>query len=392
MVISAPPPPKKGNLSEQEPGTVPSSFEKELAECFSSNPVQEPETRNASQMRGLSQVPGLVKSGHPDKAWEILCSLEIDYPDFDFIFTWKAHILHKKGDNASAEKVLQQGLEKAKAKHLILERLGFLAWESGNLEDAVKGWVKSIVLIHQGARPVLWEPFLYLSHVARVLGCSKEFEQLQAAANSACQPGEVDLTPDAAQRLAELSAELKQTWVRGAIEQLCLTCLGNNTITSEPDHTLNGKRQDRNLNGSQIEGSSPSGWPSKKLMGVIALAIAVIMAAWLFFPQTPPPASENEMQTAPSLPQTGSDLPTDPKTDYLSAGPTSKESESGDASDNNPFPPETTVKETPEVKKIPSVKESIDKPTPTVPVKTRPSYIKHKTKQPDTSLIKKSKQ
>lgn len=354
--------------SSGTPPSAPAAFEAELETCFQPDLEQGIEIRDASRMDGLNKVPALVRDGRPEQALDILHNMENLHRDFEFIYTWKAHIFQKKGDFDAARQCLAEGLENATTKHQVCDRMGFLESEAGNMDLAVQWWIKSIVLMYRKKRFILWEPFLYLSHVAGVIGRKKEQQILINAANTICQPGEVELQAAASEKLSEQSAGLKGTWLESAIQHLCLTCL----------------KEDRIRPSSHAQNTDTVPFPSKKkavplsahqgdvnrvfsrkltVLGVFVILTAIaifIIVSLLKQPDLPAPAPP----TKKNMPHTASE-------------PASKAA---------PTVRHERTKVSPEK---PSTENKVENPRP-LEQKTRPPYMKHKTKQPETGLKKKT--
>nr|NJM02048.1 hypothetical protein [Desulfobacula sp.] len=134
--------------------------------CFALDFLPSPDDRSGSRMEGLKEVPGLVKQGLLNEAWMILDKHHLEIKDLDFIYAFKALILQKNGQAEAAEKTLLAGLKFGRGKFLLYDRLGALAFETGQLAEAVRWWIKSIVAMRMLNQVTMWEPFLYLASTA----------------------------------------------------------------------------------------------------------------------------------------------------------------------------------------------------------------------------------
>ncbi len=353
--------------------------------CFSPDLIQDDEKRVWSKIEELNQIPALVKESKLDEALEVIEACESRFADFDFIYAWKANIHHKKGNINTARQILMAGLSSSVSKHLICDRLGFLESQTGDIESAVQWWIKSIVLMSRNNRDTLWEPFLYLAHIAGSIGCDDQARVLMAAANKACIPGDIDLTPEAAKRLSDGASELINTWVGDAIKRLC------NTLLTDPTH------------GPDTTGQAPPKEPKKQIdiipnprknkmrvrvIFFILLAAAAIIFVFFFNQEDSP--SPVRVDSLPEEPDVTAPVISEP--DPVPATPADKPviKKAAPAEKKSPLPETlpTVIPPVSDTKKQPQAVTPA--PAPLVPHKKRPSYMKQKTKQPETSLKKKA--
>lgn len=162
---------------------------------------QQAETRDAATIKELNTVPELAKSDQMQAAWDILDRYQDDYPDFDFIYVWQAFILQKNRQFVHAAETIRTGLEKARIKHVLCDRMGALCYETGKIPQAIQWWVKSCELMLDSDATLMWEPFLYLSRTALFLGQEKISVQLKVLAFSAAGNREIEFEPDADKKL-----------------------------------------------------------------------------------------------------------------------------------------------------------------------------------------------
>ena len=190
-------------------------------DCFSINFTEEREKRIWSRIEGLKDVPGLVKQNRLEDAWFILDANKDAFRDFDFIYAWKAVIFQKTGQNDAARKTLISGLKRSKEKFLLCDRLGFLEYETGDLNLAVKWWIKSIVAMIGINAVTMWEPFIYLAYVANICGSRNRFKFLMAQVERISVHGELSLEETAVKKLQEKAPTLSVKSVLKAIDCLC---------------------------------------------------------------------------------------------------------------------------------------------------------------------------
>ncbi len=267
-----------------------SSRNKEIEECFSFEFVQKKEDRIWSQIDYLKSIPERVKKGQLEQALSILDNQTVPFSDFDFIYAWKAQIFHKQGDTDAAVTMLHNGLNQARTKHLLYDRLGFLAAETGDMESAVKCWIKSIVVMSKYGPNTLWEPYLYLAYIARACGLAIQEKILMQMACKICLQGAPDLTPDAAQALLNNASSLKSTWVPRAVHLLCDAWIkeASNKEKSTQEPIIDPVLADTNPNIGFLPPLPEETSNKNKTIAVITILVLVIMGVYLFFFRSAP--------------------------------------------------------------------------------------------------------
>lgn len=188
--------------------------------CFVLDFLPSPDDRIPSRMDGLKEVPGLVRQGLLDEAWMILDQHHQTLKDLDFIYAFKALILQKNGRPEAAKKILLAGLESGRGKFLLYERLGFLAFETGWLSEAVSFWIKSVVAMRMLNQVTMWEPFLYLAAVAKALSSETHAKILSDHATKLSPHGELSLDDNALKRLNEQAPGLSAPSILKALDVL----------------------------------------------------------------------------------------------------------------------------------------------------------------------------
>ncbi len=368
-----------------------------LSDCFSFDFRQHTEIRDPSKIEGLKDVAALVNNGDLDQALSILERNEETYADFEFIYAWKAQIYQKKEAVDQAGAILDAGLETARTRHLICARLGFLEAGKGSIDIAVKWWIRSICLMHADGRAVIWEPFLYLGHVARSIGLEKESCALVDAANMVCRQGDLELEPEAADQLTRLSGSLKTSWVPAAIRRLYHTCLSGDLSPEQQIDPAGESPADpipdsnASIKGTRKGRQHKAG---KRRMVIPAVAAAAVLALMLYFflpendhQQASPDTSRQQIIHEPAAEPSPPPLPlASPLVEAPAPVPPQKPELQNRLDEQAPAPapvqPEPPSLVPPPVRKTPDSLTS----------KTRPSYIKHKTKQSDIRLKRKKKE
>lgn len=315
--------------------------------CFSFDYTHCEDGRVWSKIEGLKEVPGLVKQDRLEDAWSILEAHQKTFYDFDFIYAWKALIFQKNGQVDAAKKTLRSGLMHAKGKFLLYDRFGFLEYETGDLNQAVSWWIKSIVTMVTANTVTMWEPFIYLAYVARACGSETHFKTLMAQVADISVHGELSLEANAVKRLHEKASTLPVASVLKAIDCLCKTFIKNPGGDDMAHQPL----------------SHDSFIKKKKGYWRLCLAIAglILVCIFIFFTMSPPPPDTSKIIEPPEI-KTNIEVQQKGATPALS-------------------------KKTPEIeiKKEPGTKKAMDQ----LQNKKKLPQLKVKTKSPDPVIKKK---
>ncbi|NLI19946.1 MAG: molecular chaperone DnaK [Clostridiales bacterium] len=104
------------------------------------------------------------------EALRLAADFRQEYPDFYFCYYWFAILYRKQKRYDDARKSLMEGLHFAKSKESLCAKMGDVEWEVHDLHEAVKWWIKSIVVQLGSQYATDDDAFLYLSYVAETLG------------------------------------------------------------------------------------------------------------------------------------------------------------------------------------------------------------------------------
>jgi tetratricopeptide (TPR) repeat protein len=116
------------------------------------------------------------------------------YPDCHSFYYWLGY-LHAEGKRYQESRaVLLKGIQQAREKASLYDRLARTEWESGDLREAVKWWTRSLVVRVETGNFDDTDPFLYLSYVADGLGMAAESRVFRRHTRT-------DLVPEVADRI-----------------------------------------------------------------------------------------------------------------------------------------------------------------------------------------------
>ena len=429
---------KKDSLSGKKPTLSPD--ESFFEQCFNFNTAAEPADEHTWPETGdLKGIPDLIKNDRLSDALSAIERHESDFPDLDYMYAWKSHIFQKQGDLEKAESILEQGLARSNRKFVICDRIGFLAYHRDDIREAVKWWIRSIILMEQSGTTSLWEPFLFLACVARASDLNGPHRQLMDRVKRICVHGELDLDPPATEKLTQAVKKLQDPAVAQAIIRLCETCFGAKQTNADPEiekpeakipkisdvEIPKGHPSERKIPEIKIPTSSPpeqetldkkrgrdwKQWiirirPFKKLSpaqrnmitGILIIVLTVILAVlsiwWIFSDPPADPASQGPKQmTAAQSEKTPPVVPQAPSKPMPEADPeTTPNSGSPATVPGNPTvsvsPQEHLTTDPPSVSSMPP---ATNPDQPTEPGrKTRRPGLKSKAKSPSADLRSKN--
>ncbi len=284
-------PPKELTLNLKPP---PSTGDVFADSCFILDSPPAPDDRIGAQMEGLKDVPGLVKKGLLEEAWMILDTHHLNLKDFDFIYAFKALILQKNGQPDAAKKTLLAGLKFGLGKFLLYERLGFLFFETGQLSEAIKCWIKSIVAMKMLNKMSMWEPFLYLAAVAKALSDDTRYRVLMARVREISGHEDLSLDDNALKKLNELTHQLSKASVLKALDILCRHYIPGQD--PEPHQAIPGINPPAPPNvpagrdhlsefKSLFGENKKKAWITRFIMAILALSLILFFLQFLKFPE-----------------------------------------------------------------------------------------------------------
>lgn len=154
------------------------------AECLNPQFVEETEKRNISNTAGIGIIADFGNSGKFKETIQKAEEFLQDYSDFDYLYYWMGIAYKGLKDYSSAQSILKEGLEKAKSKSYLCLKIGEVAKESQNAQQALKWWCHSIHCHESNPHDLDNTPYLYLAAIAGAYGLQKEHDNFQSKALS----------------------------------------------------------------------------------------------------------------------------------------------------------------------------------------------------------------
>lgn len=133
---------------------------------FAFDLAEAPESRNWRNLDELKDVPDLFYNNNIQRLEAKLNAALVKYQDYSFVYNWQASVSEKKGEIERARQVYTDGIRVSKEKHGLCGRLAMLEFKHGTLKEAVRWWIRSIVLQMQSKTVDDAQSFLYLAFVA----------------------------------------------------------------------------------------------------------------------------------------------------------------------------------------------------------------------------------
>jgi tetratricopeptide (TPR) repeat protein len=168
--------------------------------------AEQSEDRDWKSIPELKQVPTLFQQNDIAKLEERLRQALHSYSDYAFVYHWMADVLEKKNDIDGARNCILEGIKNARKKYSLCGSLGMLEYNHGNIREAVKWWVRSVIFQKRNNNIGSdTQSFLYLGFIASLYHqLSSASEELMDCAARGIH-GRIDLNPT---RKTEVSRKL----------------------------------------------------------------------------------------------------------------------------------------------------------------------------------------
>jgi tetratricopeptide (TPR) repeat protein len=171
--------------------------------------------------RDYSEIPEAKAITHEtmEDAIRLANALREKYPDFYFSYFWLGILYQRKGLNEEARKFLFEGLDKSKSKFSICEKLGDIEFKSENLPEAVKWWIKSVIIQVCTNNLDNYSSFLNLSYIAEQFELMDTTSKLRQFVD-AIEVGQIRLNSKASNEIYAITRAQGTKSMRQAIDIL----------------------------------------------------------------------------------------------------------------------------------------------------------------------------
>lgn len=149
-----------------------------VEDCFDLQWSERPDDRVVSDVLGAQAIVDVGNAGRTEEAIQLAQQLCTEQPDYWFSYCWLGILQRRERRFVEARRALQEGLQHAKRKYNLCEQLGELEWETNDLPEAVKWWIRCVVLQLEAATLSAHTSFLRLSYVADEVGLTETCRKL----------------------------------------------------------------------------------------------------------------------------------------------------------------------------------------------------------------------
>lgn len=179
----------------------------------------EREEQDFRQMADLEEIPTLVNTDQIAKAEPLVEAALRRYPEYAFVHYFRSVLWEEMGKIDMAKRACEDGLKVSTQKQMLCYRLGLLEFNRGSLHEAVRWWIRSVLLQLRSGRVLDTFSFLYLSCVADSIGEKSSAAKLLTL--SAGGPnGALCLSDEEKQKVTERVIEQGDSRITKAIEML----------------------------------------------------------------------------------------------------------------------------------------------------------------------------
>jgi len=179
----------------------------------------EREEQNWQQMADLKEIPALVNTNQIAKAEPLVEAALRRYPEYGFVYYFRAKLWKDMGRMDMAKRACEDGLKVSTQKQMLCHLMGLLEFDRGSLHEAVRWWIRSILLQLRSGRMVDTNSFLYLSCVADSIGDKSSAAKLLTLSSGGAN-GALCLSNAESQKVTERVIEQGDSGITNAIEML----------------------------------------------------------------------------------------------------------------------------------------------------------------------------
>ncbi|MGO8788958.1 MAG: tetratricopeptide repeat protein [Terriglobia bacterium] len=177
------------------------------------------ESRDWQDLDELKDVPDLFHHKQISQVEAMLNAALTKFPDYSFVFSWQGTILEEKGEIERARQAYTEGIRVSKEKHGLCGNLAMLEFEHGTLKEAVRWWIRSILLQMESKSVADAQSFLYLAFVA-LLNQQNDASSKLMDASSKGMHGTIALSSKGKQNVSQKVNAEPYDEIRSAIQEL----------------------------------------------------------------------------------------------------------------------------------------------------------------------------
>jgi tetratricopeptide (TPR) repeat protein len=185
-----------------------------IDECFKIDFTEEKENRH---WQDIPEAQEMIREGNAknyENAIQHARELSKIYPDYDLSYYWLGRLYADQNKFEDSKKILLDGLRYAKSKVRLCDRIARTEYHAGNLPEAVKWWIRSMIIRIKTKNYDDPDPFLYLWYISEGLGL-KDVSQILSERSS------TGLTYEAANLLRRAAISQGTNSMKNAIIRAC---------------------------------------------------------------------------------------------------------------------------------------------------------------------------
>lgn len=208
--------PPKQSQAQLETTQLPAADQVSACDLIASDETEE---QNWQEMADLKEIPALVNTNQVAKAEPLIEAALRRYPEYGFVYYFRATLWEKMGKIDVAKRVCEDGLKVSTQKQMLCYRLGLLELDHGSLNEAVTWWIRSVLLQLHSGRMVDSNSFFYLSCVADSAGDKSNSAKLLTLSSGGAN-GTLCLSYAERQKVKERVIEQGDSGISKAIEMV----------------------------------------------------------------------------------------------------------------------------------------------------------------------------
>jgi hypothetical protein len=186
---------------------------------FAFDLVETSESRDWQNLDELRDVPSLFYDKKASQVEAKLNAALTKFPDYSFVFSWQATVFEEKGETERARQAYSEGIRVSKEKHGLCGELAMLEFKHGTLKEAVRWWIRSILLQMKNKSVRDAQSFLYLAFVA-LLNQQNDASSKLMRVSAKGMHGTIALSPQGKQDVSQKVNAEPYDEIRSAILEL----------------------------------------------------------------------------------------------------------------------------------------------------------------------------
>jgi tetratricopeptide (TPR) repeat protein len=188
-------------------------------DCLHCEWVEVEDPRRWSEFPDCRRIQEMANNGQTAEALALVDKVLPQFRDYYFVYMWKMLLLSQLNRTADAESAFAEGLSNCREKYYLCSNWAKIEYRVGNLNEAVRWWIRSVVSESSLHTPQSENAFLYLAYVAKFLGDPSAEQKLFATVDRLTRMGRYNDEEQA--RIRALVSSQGTDAMKEAISLLC---------------------------------------------------------------------------------------------------------------------------------------------------------------------------